>query len=109
MVGVWDARQRRRVGEVPSRAGRVFAVTFCGNRLLALGGSGEAISVCDAATGQERYRLSGHTGTVAALAFHPAGATLVSGGFDTTVRLWRIDVPDALPVASRPGGARAAE
>ncbi|MDX2827915.1 helix-turn-helix domain-containing protein [Streptomyces ipomoeae] len=33
-------------------------------------------------------RLTGHTGTVGALAYSPDGKTLATGGFDGTVRLW---------------------
>ena len=32
--------------------------------------------------------LDGHTDIVMSVAFHPAGATLASGGYDGTVRLW---------------------
>ncbi|UUU21640.1 nSTAND1 domain-containing NTPase [Streptomyces sp. DSM 40750] len=33
-------------------------------------------------------RLTGHTGTVSALAYNPDGKTLATGSFDGTVRLW---------------------
>ena len=32
--------------------------------------------------------LRGHTGYIRALAFHPRGGTLASGGDDKTIRLW---------------------
>jgi WD40 repeat protein len=34
-------------------------------------------------------RIKGHTSSVYALTCTPDGATLASGSFDTTVRLWR--------------------
>ncbi len=42
----------------------------------------------DSADGRLLARLSGHTETVMALAFSPDGATLASGSWDGTVRLW---------------------
>jgi WD40 repeat protein len=40
--------------------------------------------------------IAGHSMEVLATAFHPDGATLVSGSGDATVRLW-----DAFPIARR--------
>jgi WD40 repeat protein len=48
------------------------------------------IQVFDPATGTLRGRLSGHTGTVFALAFSRDGLYLASGSEDTTARLWRV-------------------
>jgi WD40 repeat protein len=35
--------------------------------------------------------FAGHTGSIAALACDPNAKLLVSGSFDTTVRLWQLD------------------
>ena len=57
---------------------------------MAVGGSDNVIRLWDLASRQEQNRLVGHTGTVAALAWDATANTLLSGGFDTTVRVWQI-------------------
>ncbi len=44
----------------------------------------------DSATGRPVRTLSGHTGVLRTLGFHPGGAWLVSGSYDKTARLWEI-------------------
>ncbi|RCI07452.1 hypothetical protein L249_4526 [Ophiocordyceps polyrhachis-furcata BCC 54312] len=48
------------------------------------------IHIWSVQTGQLLDRLSGHEGPVSALAFAPNGATLVSGSWDRTARIWSI-------------------
>lgn len=111
-VELWNPRDGQPTGRWAHGAGRAFALAFCGDDLLAVGGSGNGIVVHETTTGAARWRLDGHTGTVAALVFEPAERTLVSSGFDTTVRFWRLDVPAAAAVGTRaspaPRTARAA-
>jgi len=94
-VALWNARDGQPVGQWAHGAGRVFAMAFCGDDLLAIGGSTNGIAVHETTTGTARYRLDGHTGTVAALVFEPAEQMLVSSAFDATVRFWRLQWPAA--------------
>ena len=48
------------------------------------------VRIWDAATGQERAVLTGHTGWVQAVAVAPDGSWLATGGEDGTVRIWDV-------------------
>lgn len=54
--------------------------------------TGETLAVLNAADGSQ----AGHTGVVAAIAFSPDGARLVSGGYDGRVVMWEVTVQTVL-------------
>ena len=90
VVRLLDAASGKPVADLPERPGEVLALCFCGPDLLASAGSGNVIHLWDLSTRQERCRLVGHTGSVTTLVFHRDAATLISGSYDTTVRLWDV-------------------
>lgn len=54
------------------------------------GGADQSVRVWDAATGQQRSQMTGHTAAVLALAFSPDEAFVVSASGDRSLRLWDV-------------------
>jgi WD40 repeat protein len=92
--------------ELPRQGAKVMTLVFCGQDQLATAGSDNVVRIWDLTTRTETAALTGHTGTVAVLAFH--SDMLVSTGFDTTVRVWtrQQKFTGGDPVAPRRVGAR---
>lgn len=58
--------------------------------LLATGDAQGEICLRDAASGQGRRRLAGHTSAITALGFTPDGSLLLSAGADGVLRVWDV-------------------
>jgi len=78
-----------------------MAVCFCGPNRLASAGSGNVIYLWDTAARRELARLVGHVGSITTLVFHPETSSLVSGGYDTTIRVWNVGVFDEEKITQR--------
>ncbi|MQY05128.1 WD40 repeat domain-containing serine/threonine protein kinase [Actinomadura macrotermitis] len=86
-VALWDCAAARRLGTLHhDRA--VYAVAFSPDGRTLATAAGRTITLWNAATRSRVTSFSGGRGLVSALAFAPG--TLVSGGYDGTVRLWRL-------------------
>jgi len=77
------------------RPAKVLTMVMCGPGRLATAGTDNVIHIWDLRGRRELAQLVGHTGSVAALAYHAGTQTLVSGSYDTTVRVWRLTGLDA--------------
>ncbi|MBS0207312.1 MAG: WD40 repeat domain-containing protein [Planctomycetes bacterium] len=104
---VWDPRGGGEKYRLPSRTGKIHVLCYCGNQMLAAGSSDNQIRVWDVAQGAETFRLTGHTGSVVALDYHAPTGLLVSGSFDTTVRLWYPLTGAKVNIARQPGDTSA--
>jgi hypothetical protein len=98
----WDAQSGAPLHKIPAKGAKVLALTFCTPQIVATAGSDNLVHVWDWTTQSEKFQLYGHTGTVAALACDPQTATLVSGSYDTTVRVWKLDAPASPRMAQPP-------
>jgi WD40 repeat protein len=67
---------------------KFMSLIFYGPHHLAAAGSDNLVRLWDVKERQELGVLMGHTGTVAAL--DVLGKTLISAGYDTTVRIWTV-------------------
>ena len=85
-----------------ARPAKVYAAVFLDNQSLATGGSDNRIHIWDLDSRIVTKELVGHTGSVAALACDRTGTMLVSGSYDTTLRVWDLQRSTAVaPVAAR--------
>jgi WD40 repeat protein len=105
-ISIWNARGGDEHHRFTCPAGKVLSMVVCGESLIATGGSDNLVRVWNWQTKTEVDRLSGHTGSVATLAYDAASRVIISGSYDTTVRVWRLDIAGAEPAdpgATRPG------
>jgi len=88
-VGFYDlgSGRLRPLSEKPRSA--TYAMVFSpGERLLAVGGQDQRVTLYEWLTGREVATLSAHRGPVSALAFDPTGPRLAAGSHDTTIVVW---------------------
>jgi WD40 repeat protein len=86
-VRITNIESGKPVAELPRFGAKLFAVKLIDDSLLATAGSDNQISIWDLNTSTKRDSLTGHTGTVSCLA--GSQRVLVSGSYDTQVRIWR--------------------
>jgi WD40 repeat protein len=89
-IRLYDAATGLEKVAFDARPAKVFALVFLSDRQLASAGSDNQILLWDLESGQQAAQLVGHTGTVTSLATTTAGTMLVSGSYDTTVRIWEL-------------------
>ncbi len=92
-VQLWRTADGQSAGTLGKDLGIVMSLEFVGPQYLAAGTSNNLIHLWNIEDRNEHHRLRGHTGSVAALRYDPAGNKLVSAGYDCTVRLWELGQP----------------
>ena len=94
----FDAGKPEACRDVPIGRARIDCLLRWDDRHVAVGGSDNVIRMIDVERGQVTAQLKGHTGTVAVL--RRIGPRLLSGSYDTSIRLWT----PKHAVARRPAG-----
>jgi WD40 repeat protein len=111
-IRIWDADTGTLVREIDSSHNSVRAVYSPDGSVLAAGDSGWAeefpVRLWDAASGELRRTLSGHTKDVDGLAFTPDGRILASGDWAGLIRLWDVSTGEPLQVLEQGGSVKAA-
>ncbi len=83
----------------PRQSSKLFAAKLLSDDMLAIGGSDNQIRIWNIDTKRAVGVLKGHTGTISCL---DAGqGVLVSGSYDTQVRVWQVAVAAKQPIERR--------
>lgn len=101
-IHLFDAVNGQTKWTLATRPAKVFTLVFLNDQRLATGGSDNRIVVWDLDSRQAVTQLVGHTGTIAALCGNAAGDVLVSGSYDTTLRIWNLSDSASPSVARGP-------
>jgi WD40 repeat protein len=86
-VRSWDVESRQERPPLPQPATHDATISPDGRQVVCLG-QDLRLTLIDAVTGKERFRLTERQWDLPALTFSPDGRTLVTGERDGTVRLW---------------------
>lgn len=95
-VQITDVENPLEPKTLPRHASKLYSTALLSDGMLATGGSDNQIHVWQLDRLQEIGPLKGHTGTVTCLDY--SSGKLVSGSYDTHVRLWRTESHTSAPV-----------
>lgn len=95
-VRITDVETPQAPRTLPRHASKLYSTALLSDGMLATGGSDNQIHIWQLDQLQEIGPLKGHTGTVSCLDY--SSGKLVSGSYDTHVRLWRTETQTSAPV-----------
>jgi WD40 repeat protein len=89
-IEVFDVATGQSLMTLSTRPAKVYSLVFLDSQHLATGGTDNHVTVWDLDSKMLDSQLVGHSGTIAALACDATGRILVSGSYDTTIRIWNL-------------------
>lgn len=90
-IELWSTSAGELDRQIPALQMKTFALTFCDQHRIATAGADNTIYLRNLAEPQLDQTFPGHVGSIAALAYEPRTGLLASGGFDTAIRVRRIN------------------
>lgn len=99
MITIADPDNINKLQRLPRLASKLYCVQLMADGMIATGGSDNRIHLSRLADGSSVGSLEGHTGTVSCLALK--GNQLVSGSYDTQVRIWSPTVNVLAPATAQ--------
>lgn len=99
---IWQVEDGTLATSLPRQPGVILSLRYCGPDHLASGSTNNRLQLWHLPSRQAVQNLVGHTGSVATIDFQPDTGLLVTGSFDTTVRLWSLPGISG-PAAALPG------
>lgn len=91
-IGVWNLASRNLSHRIPNTSGKVLSMTMISDEQFAASGSDNVIRLFRLNGSGTPTVLQGHTGSIAALT--ASNGRLISGSFDTTIRIWAMSAAD---------------
>lgn len=87
-IHVWDSETGERIHRIANKSGKVLALMMIGDDQFAAASADNVIRLFELNASAPYAKLQGHTGSIGALDFRDN--KLISGSFDTTVRVWSL-------------------
>jgi len=88
---IWMIAKRKQIGVLPGDGKMVLAAALSSdNKIVAIAGHGETVTLWDAATMRLVGRLSGSKTVIEAVAMTPDDREVLSGGDDGSISFWKL-------------------
>ncbi len=90
LVRIWNYQTGIELFSLPSQMAKIFTIIFTSPNQIAAGGTDNRIQIWNLDSKSVEKVLVGHTGSVTSLAVDATKKTLISGSYDTTIRIWKL-------------------